>query len=214
MASPRRPHDWGAIGAWAWGASRVLDYLLTDPQVDAHRAVILGASRLGKAALWAGAQDERFAAVIPVISGEGGATLSRRDFGETIADSTAASTGYRYWFAPHYADFAADPRTLPLDSHMLLALVAPRPLLLINGSTDTWSDPTGEWQAAQAATAVYRLLGREGVPAKRPPLGQIAGRGLAVITHEGPHGLLPQDIERIADFLDAELSAQQRTQPG
>ena len=107
-----------------------------------------------------------------------------------------------------------DPRTLPLDSHMLLALVAPRPLLLINGSTDTWSDPTGEWQAAQAATAVYRLLGREGVPAKRPPLGQIAGRGLAVITHEGPHGLLPQDIERIADFLDAELSAQQRPQPG
>ncbi|HEY2357661.1 MAG TPA: hypothetical protein VGH86_09445, partial [Phenylobacterium sp.] len=130
MANPRGPHDWGAIGAWAWGASRVLDYLLTEPEVDARRAAILGASRLGKAALWTGAQDERFAAVIPVISGEGGATLSRRDFGETVADSTAPGKGYPYWFAPHYADFAADPRTLPLDSHMLLALVAPRPLLL------------------------------------------------------------------------------------
>ena len=211
ISDPRGAHDWGAIGAWAWGASRVLDYLLTDPQVDAHRAVILGASRLGKAALWAGAQDERFAAVIPVISGEGGAALSRRDFGETIADATAPGKGFPYWFAPHYADFAADPRTLPLDSHMLLALVAPRPLLLVNGSTDAWSDPTGEWLAAQAATPVYRLLGREGVPATRPPLGQIAGRDLAVVTHDGPHGLFPQDLERIADFLDAALPARGRS---
>ena len=213
MASPRGPHDWGAIGAWAWGASRVLDYLLTDREVDGRRATILGASRLGKAALWTGAQDQRFAAVIPVISGEGGAALSRRDFGETIADITAPGKGYAYWFAPHYADFAADPRTLPLDSHMLLALVAPRPVLLVNGSTDTWSDPTGEWLAAQAATPVYRLLGRQGVPAERPPLGQIAGRDLAVVTHDGPHGLLPQDVKRIADFLDRELPEQARTGP-
>lgn len=210
MASPRGPHDWGAIGAWAWGASRVLDYLLTDPEVDARRAAILGASRLGKAALWTGAQDERFAAVIPVISGEGGAALSRRDFGETIADITAPGKGYGYWFAPHYADFAADPRKLPLDAHMLLSLVAPRPLLLVNGSSDTWSDPTGEWLAAQAATPVYRLLGRQGLPAERPPLGRLAGQDLAVVTHDGPHGLLPQDLERVADFLDAELPAQIR----
>lgn len=206
-ADPRGPHDWGSMGAWAWGASRVLDYLLTDPEVDGRRAAILGASRLGKAALWAGAQDRRFAAVIPIISGEGGAALSRRDFGETIADITAPGKGFAYWFAPRYADFAADPRILPLDSHMLLALVAPRPLLLVNGSTDTWSDPTGEWLAAQAATPVYRLLAREGVPAQRPPLGQIAGRDLAVVTHDGPHGVLPQDLQRIADFLDAALPA-------
>lgn len=213
-ASPRGPHDWGAIGAWAWGASRVLDYLGTDPEVDGRRAAILGASRLGKAALWAGAQDPRFAAVIPVVSGEGGAALSHRDFGETIADITAPGKGYGYWFAPRYADFAADPRTLPLDAHMLLALVAPRPLLLVNGSADAWSDPTGEWLAAQAATPAYRLLGREGLPADRPPLGTTAGRDLAVVTHDGPHGLLPQDVQRIADFLDAELPIQPHTTGG
>ncbi len=159
-----------------------------------------------------GSADERFAAVIPVVSGEGGAALSRRDFGETIADITAPGKGYAYWFAPRYADFAADPRTLPLDAHMLLALVAPRPLLLINGSTDSWSDPTGEWLAAQAATPVYRLLGREGVPSDRPPLGRLGGRDLAVLTHDGPHGLPPQDLDRIADFLDAELPAPQRVE--
>lgn len=203
-SAPRRADDWGAVGAWAWGASRVLDYLLTDPRVDGRRTAILGASRLGKAALWAGAQDERFAMVIPVISGEGGAALSRRDFGETIADLVAPGR-YGYWFAPRYADFAADPGRLPIDAHSLLALVAPRPLLLVNGSTDTWSDPTGEWLAAQAATPVYRLLGREGVPAARPPLGQLAGRDLAVVTHDGGHTILPKDLQVIADVMDARL---------
>jgi hypothetical protein len=205
-AAPRGPHDWGAIGAWAWGASRVLDYLLTDPEVDGRRTAILGASRLGKAALWAGAQDERFAMVIPVISGEGGAALSRRDFGETIGDLVAPGR-YAYWFAPRYKDFAADPRTSPLDSHMLLALVAPRPLLLVNGSSDTWSDPTGEWLAAQAATPVYRLLGRKGVPAQRPAIGELAGKDLAVVTHDGGHTLLARDLDLIADVMDAELRA-------
>ena len=201
-ADSQGPHAWGAIGAWAWGASRVLDYLLTDPQVDGRRTAILGASRLGKAALWAGASDPRFAMVIPVISGEGGAALSRRDFGETIADLTAPGR-FAYWFAPRYADYAADPGALPLDSHFLLALVAPRPLLLINGSADTWSDPTGEWLAAQAASPVYHLLGRQSVPAARPSFGTLAGHDLAVITHDGGHTILPQDLEAIADFMDS-----------
>jgi PelA/Pel-15E family pectate lyase len=187
---PRAPGEWGAIGAWAWGLSRVADYLQSDAQIDPAKIALSGASRLGKTALWAAAQDERFTLVMPIISGEGGAALSRRDFGETIADITSP-TRYHYWWAPRYASYGPDPSRLPIDAHMLLALIAPRPMLLVNGDTDTWSDWEGERLAAEAARPVYDLFGR--------------GSSLQIVTHKGGHVLLPSDLVAMADFMDREF---------
>ena len=151
---------WGSIAAWAWGMSRVEDYFETDKDVDAKRVAIHGVSRLGKTVAWAGANDQRFAAVIASCGGEGGAALSHRDYGETIAHLTA-STRYPYQFAANYAKYGGYPDNAPMDANMLLALIAPRPVLLQTGSTDNWSDPKGEFLAAVAAGPVYKLLGKQ-----------------------------------------------------
>ena len=156
----RAPDDWGAIGAWAWGLSRGLDYLLTDRQVDGKKVMAFGQSRLGKTVLWAGAQDQRFAMVIASCSGEGGAALSRRDYGENLDNMT---TRYLYQFSESFARYHKRWNELPVDAHMLLALIAPRPLLLNTGSEDRWSDPRGEFLAAQAASPVYALFGKKGL---------------------------------------------------
>jgi hypothetical protein len=156
----RAAEDWGSISAWAWGMSRVQDYFETDKAIDAKRVAIHGISRLGKTAMWAGAHEQRFAAVIASCSGEGGAALSGRNYGETIAHLTAPSR-YPYQFAANYAKYSGFPDKAPMDSNMLVALIAPRPLLLQTGNTDYWSDPKGEFLAAVAAGPVYRLLGRQ-----------------------------------------------------
>jgi hypothetical protein len=182
----RQPDEWGAIGAWSWGLSRILDYLRKEPGVVAGKIALAGASRLGKTTLWAAAQDTRVALVMPLISGEGGAALSRRHFGETVADLTDPAR-YHYWFAPRYRDYAGRVAELPVDSHMLLALIAPRPMLLVNGDSDTWSDWRGEILAADAARPVYALLGRPD--------------DLAVVTHKGGHTLLPEDLAAMAAFM-------------
>ena len=148
------PDEWGSIAAWAWGLSRAMDYLETDKGVDAKRVAIMGVSRLGKTVMWAGAHDPRFAMVIASCSGEGGAALSRRNYGETIAHLTEA-TRYPYQFAANYAKFAGDVDDFPVDAHMLVALIAPRPVLLQTGDKDFWSDPKGEFLAAVAAGPVY-----------------------------------------------------------
>jgi hypothetical protein len=135
----RAADDWGSIAAWAWAMSRVEDYFETDKSVDARRVAIHGVSRLGKTVMWAGAHDQRFAAVIASCSGEGGAALSHRDYGETIAHLTAP-TRYPYQFAENYAKYGGFPDTAPMDANMLIALIAPRPLLLQTGSTDDWSE--------------------------------------------------------------------------
>lgn len=186
VREPRAPDEWGAIGAWSWGLSRVVDYLRTDPGVAAEKIAVSGASRLGKTILWAAAQDSRVALVMPLISGEGGAALSRRDFGETIANLTDPAR-YHYWFAPRYREYAGRAEALPVDSHMLLALIAPRPMLLVNGEGDTWSDPRGEALAADAARPVYALFGK--------------ASDLAVVTHRGGHEVLPEDLTAMADFM-------------
>jgi hypothetical protein len=131
------PDEWGTIAAWGWGLSRALDYFETDKGVDAKRVAIVGVSRLGKTVLWAGARDTRFAMVIASCSGEGGAALSRRNFGETIKHLTAP-TRYPYQFAANYQKLADRVAQSPVDAHMLLALIAPRPLLLQTGDTDLW----------------------------------------------------------------------------
>jgi hypothetical protein len=205
----REPDDWGSIAAWAWGMSRVEDYFETDKKVDAKRVAIHGVSRLGKTVMWAGAHDRRFAAVIASCSGEGGAALSRRNFGETIAHLTAP-TRYPYQFAANYAKYSGFPDTAPMDANLLVALIAPRPLLLQTGSTDHWSDPKGEFLAAVAAGPVYKLLGKDGLDtdvwpeAKQPIL-----HDLAYYMHDGPHGMVPTDWDIYIQFLKMHLHPEQ-----
>ena len=200
------PDEWGSIAAWAWGLSRVLDYLETDKGVDSKRVAIMGVSRLGKTVLWAGAHDTRFALVIASCSGEGGAALSRRNYGETIAH-LVAPTRYAYQFCGNYARHAGNPGNSPIDSHMLIALMAPRPLLLQTGDADKWSDPKGEFLAAAAAGPVYRLLGKQALDtALWPPEGPSIQPTLGYVMHAGGHGTVPGDWEYFLKFLELNLT--------
>ena len=199
------PDEWGAIAAWSWGLSRALDYLQKDAAIDPKRVALYGASRLGKTVLWAGAHDTRFAAVIACCSGEGGAALSRRDYGETIAHLTAPSR-FPYQFCENYGKFAHHVDQLPVDGNMLVALMAPRPLLLQTGNTDYWSDPKGEFLAEVAAGPVYRLLGKQGLETDVwPPAGVAIMHTLAYYMHAGGHGTLPADWVQFLKFLEMQL---------
>ena len=192
------PGDWGAIGAWAWGASRALDYLETDPDVAAGRVILFGHSRLGKTVLWAGAQDPRFAAVIANCSGEMGASLSRRDYGETVDDIIKH---FPYWMCGNFRKYAGHWNDLPVDSHFLISLIAPRLLFLNTGSEDRWGDPHGEFLAARAATPVYTLLGRTGITETEfPSLDQPIQHDLGFNCHDGKHDVLPSDWDKFLDF--------------
>jgi hypothetical protein len=204
-ATEPAPDEWGSIAAWAWGASRVLDWFETDPSIDAKRVAVTGASRLGKTTLWTVARDERFACAIPSVSGEGGAALSRRDYGETVAH-LVEKTRYPYQFAINYQKWAGKMNEAPWDAHLIIALVAPRPILLQTGSTDKWSDPYGEFLAAKAATPVFKLLGKKGIEQySQPALGKPLLNTLGYLMHDGPHGVLPADWPIFLDFLDAHL---------
>jgi hypothetical protein len=197
--------QWGAISAWAWGISRAIDYLETDPQVDAKRVAITGVSRLGKTVMWEGAHDTRVALVIASCSGEGGAALSRRNYGETIAHLTEPSR-YPYQFAANYAKYAEHVDQFPVDAHMLVALIAPRPVLLQTGSTDYWSDPKGEFLAAVAAEPVYRLLGKQGLGTTgMPPAGKAILHDIGYLMHDGGHGTIPSDWDTYLEFMKMHL---------
>jgi len=199
------PGDWGAISAWAWGISRAIDYLEIDPQVDAKRIAITGVSRLGKTVMWAGARDTRVALVIASCSGEGGAALSRRNYGETIAHLTAP-TRYPYQFAANYAKYAEHVDQFPVDANMLVALIAPRPVLLQTGNTDYWSDPKGEFLAAVAAGPVYKLLGKEGLETtEMPPAGKPILHTIGYLMHDGGHGTIPSDWDTYLEFMKMHL---------
>jgi hypothetical protein len=132
-----KPDDWGAIGAWAWGMSRIVDVLSTDPAVDTHKIVAFGFSRFGKTALWAAAQDSRFAITLSNESGQAGATLSHRQKGESIDHLMLA---FPYWFCANYQHFLGRVQNLPVDGHLLLALIAPRPLYVGSALNDPFSD--------------------------------------------------------------------------
>jgi hypothetical protein len=199
------PDEWGAIAAWAWGLSRAMDYLETDKGVDATRVAIMGVSRLGKTVMWAGAHDPRIALVIASCSGEGGAALSRRNYGETIAHLTEASR-FPYQFAGNYAKFASQVDKLPVDAHMLVALIAPRPVLLQTGDKDFWSDPKGEFLAAVAAGPVYRLLGKRGLDTDQmPPAGVPILHTIGYFMHAGGHGTIPSDWDQFLAFMQMHL---------
>lgn len=194
---------WGAIGMWAWGLSEMRRAAEGLPGLDASRAAVIGHSRLGKAALWAGAQDQSFAMVVSNDSGEAGAALSRRMYGETIARITRS---FPHWFCPTLATYAERVHQLPVDQHQLLALVAPRVLHVASAVDDRWADPRGEFLATQAADEVWRLLGVRGLGASTmPALDRPVGARVRYHVRTGGHDITRYDWAQYLDTARAEL---------
>jgi hypothetical protein len=195
------PDEWGTISAWAWGISRSIDYLETEKSVNPKQIAITGVSRLGKTVLWAGAQDERVAAVFSVVSGEMGAALIRRDWGETLDDM---AQNFPWQFAGNLQKWVGRWNDLPVDQHMLIALCAPRPVYVNGGLTDQWSDPKGEFLSMAAAGPVYRLLGKKDLGVTElPPLDTpLTGGDLAFHYHSSGHMAVPADWKAFLDFAE------------
>ena len=183
--------------------SRVLDYLEKDSDVNARKVALLGHSRLGKTALWTGAQDPRFALILSSCSGEGGASLMRRNYGETVKDLIAR---FPYWFCPNFASYKDQVEKLPVDAHELIALNAPRPVYVTGAEDDKWADPTGEFLACVAAGPVYKLLGASDLGTdKMPELNQPIMKTLAYHYRTGRHAVTEYDWDQFLKFSDMHL---------
>jgi hypothetical protein len=205
------PHDWGTIAAWAWGLQRAVDYLVTDSDIDARRIIIVGHSRLGKTALLAAAFDERVAMAIPHQAGCGG-TAPSRTLGDKGAESVKRiNTSFPHWFNGAFKEFNDHPERLPFDQHCLIALMAPRPVLLTNAVKDTWANPAGQFELLKAAEPVYKLLGAGGLEdQKRPEVGQLSGGRLGYYIREGVHSMTPGDWRIFCDYADRQLGKPRR----
>lgn len=191
--------NWGALGAWAWGMSRILDMLLENYPINEKAVFLTGHSRIGKAALWAAAQDQRFTAVNSNNSGEGGAALSRRNFGETIE---RINTNFPHWFCAKYKSFNGKPSELPVDQHILLALQAPRPLYVSSASEDLWADPHGEFLSLCEAEKVYALYGLSSIKKEsEPDVNQPVGAFNKYHIRQGKHDITPWDWQQYYSFI-------------
>ena len=194
--------EWGAIAAWGWAASRAMDYLEKDKEVDGTRVALFGHSRLGKTALWAGAQDTRFSIVIANESGEGGAAISRRNYGERTQD---LNTHFPHWFDGNFKKYSAREDEMPFDSHMLLSLIAPRGLYVASAEEDRWSDPRGEFLGAANASPVWELFGKKGIGTMdMPGLHQPVGEHVRYHIRAGKHDVTAYDWEQYLKFAAAE----------
>lgn len=195
------PNGMKAIGAWAWAASRAMDYFEKDKDIDPKRVFVVGHSRGGKAALWAGAQDQRFAMIFSNCSGNSGAALSRRRIGETVK---RINTSFPHWFCDNYKKYNDNVDALPVDQHMLLSLIAPRPLYTTNATKDLWADPKGSFLSEKNAEKVYALykkkstLGREAPPVNTPVIFSILGYHI----REGEHNLTLYDWTNFVKFAN------------
>lgn len=197
-----RPADMcGAISVWSWAASRVMDYLGTDPLIDETRVAIVGHSRGGKTALWTGAQDQRFSLVCSSCAGNSGDAIARGNKGETIADITGR---FPFWFCRNYQKYRNNEEAMPFDQHMLLAMIAPRPLYISCRTHDAWADPEGEFESIRQATPVYELLGQKGISTFEQPLPEHPLQDGRIAFHQktGPHNLDEYDWNLYMDYAD------------